>query len=447
MSANKSAESGNVTLFDIYSNYNDKVSFLEGIAEIHYYESILDNTVRLTAAFVDTGNRKDKSGSSAMEKDDINFTAGEKAEIVLVDNNDNKLQFKGDYHLRIKEVRNIMEHTQRASFFIDFYSKECIDNELYENRVVKRYHGKVTESVNKILKTDCIKTKKMVSVDEGLNEFNFLGNIEKPFYKIVWLAKRCAPNGMKVGVNAGYFFYEVGDDGTHSGGYRFKSIDKLFSQSAKKRFIYNNTTGLPTEYNAKILDYFFDNTVDLHKQLVSGALFQTELKTFDPFSNKYEGDKEEAFNHSTQLKSSNIGGTETPKLAADLNIQNKTTRSSARFKDTGILPSGNTLEDQLKKAKEVNFDVRNIIRQSYMRYNSLFTTKLSIVIPGDFSLHVGDLVHCDFPEISDKENITISQKKSGLYMIVDMCHLIRSNPGQTYTKLNLVRDSIGRKPF
>lgn len=449
MGANKAAESSNITQFDIYSNYNSKVSVLPGISELYYYESMLDNTVRMTAVFTDTGNRFNKNGSAAMEKDDINLTAGEKVEVVMVDNYDKKLVFTGDYHLRIKEVRNILEHTQRINFTIDLYSKESIDNELLETRVTKRYDGKIPGSVYKILKQDCLKTKKTVEVDTGLNEFNFLGHVEKPFHKIIWLAKRCVPDGMPngLGTYAGYFFYEVGDNGTHQGGYRFKSIDKLFTQSPKKKFIFNNTTGLPSGYNAKILDYFFDNTVDMHKQLLTGALFQTELRTFDPYTNKYEGEKEKAFNHKTQLQTKNIGGTEPPKLAADLGVQNKTTRTSTRIKDTGVLPPGSSLKEQLKKSKEVNFNIDKILRQSYMRYNSLFTTKLSIAIPGDFSLHAGDLVYCDFPEISDKQNQLVSQKKSGLYMIVDMCHLVRSNPGQTYTRLNLVRDSIGRKPF
>ena len=80
-----------------------------------------------------------------------------------------------------------------------------------------------------------------------------------------------------------------------------------------------------------------------------------------------------------------------------------------------------------------------------MRYNNLFSIKLSITISGDFSLRAGDLVHCDFAEISNKSQKTYSNKKSGLYMIVDVCHRITSLG--CHTKLNLVRESIGRKSF
>jgi hypothetical protein len=447
MGANQQAESSNITMFDIYSNYgNKKIPVLGGISELHFYESILDNTVRVTALFADTGIRIGE-GLGSLERGDIQLTAGEKAELVIEDNFGNKLVFKEDYHLRIKEVRNIMENTQKTVFTIDFYSKECIDNELSDTRITKRYDGIITDSVYKILKTDCIKTPKKVEVDPGLNNFNFLGHVEKPFHKIPWLAKRCVPEIQNSkGFLAGYFFYETADDGTGSGGYKFKSIDKLFEQTPKKKLIFNNTTSLPQEYDAKILDYAFDNTVDLQQQLLSGGLVQTELRTFDPYTNNYSGENI-GFNVNSQLREKNIGGLEIPKIGSDLDLQNKTTRISTKFKDTGTLPVGVTIKEQLDRSKNINFEIESILRQSYMRYNNLFTTKLLITIVGDFSLHVGDLIHCDFPEISDKQNQVYSYRKSGIYMIVDLCHLIRSNPGQTFTNLNLVRESIGRKSF
>ena len=79
-----------------------------------------------------------------------------------------------------------------------------------------------------------------------------------------------------------------------------------------------------------------------------------------------------------------------------------------------------------------------------MRYNNLFSIKLSVAIAGDMSLRAGDIIHCDFPEISDKKNTLVSQKKSGVYMVVDVCHRLSKN--SCYTRMNLVRESIGRKP-
>ena len=446
MGVNKQAQAANITTFDVYSNYGKELSLFGGVAELHLYESMLDNTVRATAVFSDTGNREGKVGASVLEKEDAQLTAGEKTHLVVEDNYGQQLKYIDDYQLRIKEVRNIIEHTQRVTYTIDFYSKESIDNELVDNRVVKRYDGKISDSVYSILKRDCIKTPKTVDIDLALNQYNFLGATEKPFDKIHSLAPRCVPEMPDAKGNlAGYFFYEVADNGRGRGGFKFKSIDKLFQQSPMRKLIFNNTTSIPLGYDAKILDYSFDNTVDLQHQLLSGGLLSTQLIKQNNLYHSYNKDN---FNVSKQLKESNTGGTETPKLGSDLDLQNKATTRSVVTEIAGNIPSGRNLKQQLEKSKDViNFDVSAILRQSTMRYNNLFTTKLTIAIPGDFGLSAGDLVHCDFPEVSKKGEQDISYRKSGLYMIVDLCHFIRSNPGQTFTRLNLVRESIGRKPF
>ena len=436
----------NITSFDIYSNYTQKpIDISGGIARLYYYESIFDNTVRVTTTIADTGNRTEGNDTaSVLEQLGSNLNAGEKVELVLVDDNDQKIYLKGDYALRVKEIRNVVEDTIKTVFTIDLFSKECIENEFAETRVVTRYDGKISDSVQKILKRDCLKTAKNVEIDPCINDFNFIGNTEKPFYKLVWLAKRSVPEVPNASGNlAGYFFYEVGDDGEGNGGYKFKSIDKLFQQTPKRIAIFNNTTGLPDGYNTKILEYSFDSTIDIERSTKSGSMFSTELLNFDFYDFKYKGEGKDEFDPSVQFNEENIAGLEQINLGE---WQEKATRKYFKFKDIGVLPSGRTMEEQLKKSKTENFNIEQITRQSSARYNNLFNVKLSIAIFGDFGLHVGDLMHCDFPEVSSKRNTEVSQKMSGIYMIVDLCHYI-SPTGPTYTRLNLVRDSIGRKPF
>lgn len=433
----------NITSFDIYSNYDQKpIDISDGISRLYYYESIFDNTVRVTATITDTGNRTEGNDTaSVLEKLGSNLNAGEKVELVFEDINDQKISLKGDYSLRIKEIRNIVEDTIKTVFTIDFYSNESIQNELVETRVEKRYDGKISDNVRTILSRDCLKTSKNIEVDPTINDFNFIGNSEKPFYKLVWLAKRSVPEIQNSKGNlAGYFFYEIGDDGKGNGGYKFKSIDKLFEQKPKRTAIYNNTTGLPDGYDTKILEYSFDSTIDLQKKLTSGCMFQSELRTFDLCQNNYSGEKKEQFDPSKQFNEKNNAGTEPINLGL-----NKPARKYDKLEPVGILPSGRTAEQQIKNSKE-KIDIKGILRQSSSRYNNLFNVKLSIALFGDFGLHVGDLMHCDFPEVSSKRNTEVSKKMSGIYMIVDLCHCITPT-GPTYTRLNLVRDSIGRKPF
>jgi hypothetical protein len=432
MGVNSAAGSANVTKFEIYSNYNGKLDMSGGISRIFLYESVLDNTVRSTAYIVDSGYRSNKSNSEgSLEKNDLNLTAGEKVILSVEDNLKNKL----NYELRIREVIDVIEHSSNSVFTIDMYSKESIDNLLFENSVSKDYHGKIPETIEKILK-EVLKTSKKVNIDSGLNDLNVNGHVQQPFKLCHWLAKRCVPEmSNSFGNLAGYLFYET------SKGFNFKSIDKLFQQKPKKSYIFTNTTQLPPGYNGKILDYAFQSSIDIEKKLLTGAFFESYLKTFDPYTNEY---REDSFNHSNQLKKENMGGREIPKLAADLQIQNKPTRTSVRFTDTGVYPNGSDLKTQLQNSKEtVNFNVKEILRQSYMRYNNLFSIKLSVTIPADFSLNAGDLIKCDFPEIGNKRTKSISDKKSGIYMIVDICHSI--DPKETFTRMNLVRESIYKK--
>ena len=49
----------------------------------------------------------------------------------------------------------------------------------------------------------------------------------------------------------------------------------------------------------------------------------------------------------------------------------------------------------MKKIK-TNFDFKDTVVQSIMRYNQLFTVKTDITIPGDFTIKAGDLLSVVF---------------------------------------------------
>ena len=68
---------------------------------------------------------------------------------------------------------------------------------------------------------------------------------------------------------------------------------------------------------------------------------------------------------------------------------------------------------------------------------------MEITIAGDFSLHAGDVIFVDIPAVQSERDDTVNKQSGGLYIIADLCHLV--NPDGTWTKLNLARDSFGRK--
>ena len=64
------------------------------------------------------------------------------------------------------------------------------------------------------------------------------------------------------------------------------------------------------------------------------------------------------------------------------------------------------------------------------------------MIEGDFSLKAGDTIYCEFPELG-AETKRPSKETSGLYLIASLCHKVTSS--KTFTSMNLIRDSFGKK--
>ena len=120
-------------------------------------------------------------------------------------------------------------------------------------------------------------------------------------------------------------------------------------------------------------------------------------------------------------------------------------RTTWQLSSTGQLHMGKS-EEQIEKSKEENLKKSEVVNQAIMRYNQLFASQITITIPGEFSLHAGETVYMDIPEISESENKScgddVNKMDGGLYIIADLCHYITAK--ETYTKLNLIRDSVGR---
>mgnify|MGYP006238743195 FL=1 len=123
------------------------------------------------------------------------------------------------------------------------------------------------------------------------------------------------------------------------------------------------------------------------------------------------------------------------------------TRFMSFITDNGVLPSGVDSQEQLNnwsdgKTKD-NYDFKNAASQSIMRYSQLFTVKTEITIPGDFTIKAGDIIKCDFPDLSGSEVKGVNPETKGIYMVASVCH--RITPTSSNTSLTLVRDSFGEK--
>lgn len=422
--------------FEIVSNKGKTVEISNGFSQLYYYESLLENAVKATVTYADTGNRNYAGETSATtESNDADLQYAEKVYLDLQDDERGRLQFiTPDTCLHFITRPKIIGTTRSEVVSAFLSSKEYLTNNFEDNRVSRTYEGKISETVKQIL-TKHLQTKKAIFVEDTLNNLKIDGRIDNnamPFNVLNELSAKSVPivqSKNTEGYTAGYFFYETSD------GYHFKSIDNLLNQKPIKRYIMNNTTKLPIGYDGKILTYSFPEGPSLIAQMKAGTTKSTKI-TFNPVTHEY---KRETIDATQQNKGAVRAGKSIPFVPEELYKSTNTTYSTL---DIGQLSYGVTLDAQVENSVKENFKVKEVLNQSRMRYNQLFALQLSATIFCDLTLHAGDVIDCSFPEISSKQTQLVSRKKSGKYLIVDLCHYI-SPTGPNFTKLNLVRDSYG----
>jgi len=446
--ARSSTRAGSIDKFEIAG----LVDLTPGITKLSYYENVLSNSHTLNVDIVESGDVDSGELPTKGLLNALPLSGGECCDIKIKDNIGNSLDFVKEKSFYINRVRNVNPGTQSDSYTLDFCSREALANELC--RVVKRYDEKISDNVKKILTENTsgtvgLKTQKKVNCDETLEPFNFIGNYRKPFTVCTWLASKSIPvNAGDKGGACGFLFYETYD------GFNFKSIDALFEQEYKFKYTYTNSTELPKGYNGKVLNYSIDKNIDLLSNLSFGTYSNTSL-FFDFYANDYQ---RRNFNVDSSGSAESDGGGSKGKIVSGgtkdfKGVSSKFRTAPSRLMnhvlDIGTLPSGENADEQLKTWREnrdkPTSDPLNTMVQSLMRYNQLFTIKINIMIPGNFSLRAGDLIHCDFPELSVENSGMVDQISGGIYMISSLCH--RITPEDCFTSLTLVRDTFGRKPY
>ena len=331
--------------------------------------------------------------------------------------------------------------TTDKSYIIDLAPLEWITNEKGGQSVRIALGGQISDHVKTIL-TDVFKTEKKLDIEATKSTLDFCGNNSKPYYTLNDLSTKAVSQSQGEGATAGYFFWET------SNSYHFRSIDSLMGQGFKKKILYNETSeSVPPPYNAKALSLETDNKVNVQKKLEMGA-YSNRFLSLDPFTAVWTNSLTEAEKNERD-DMIELAGENLPELNKRFNKSEADTEyswTSLQFNSTGQLNVGK-IDDQLNKSKDINFDAPKIFNQSKMRYNQLFASQVTVVIPGDFSLHAGDCVWVDIPQADVTPNKAcgdeVDKETGGKYLLTDLCHYITAS--DTYTKLVLTRDSFGRK--
>ena len=483
----KEGEGAGVKQLNLISNESPgrAVNITTGLVNFSYYESILQDVIRASVSFVDTGDSVGGKGVIG----GLPVYGSEKASVWIEDNNGKSIRVE----LYVNKPDDLLDDTRKKVCILNFASKEFFDNE--KIRLNTRFDGLISKSVDTILDTPSaqggqggralgsttqrggvnrgfLNTEKELFIEQTSNKRNFNGNNWKCFYTLNWLAKQAVPSGQEntdaPGNSAGFMFWETSE------GFHFKSIDALMNTETnpvKRRFIYNETSEgpcsgqMPDGYDAKVLEMTVDNRVNVQEKLKMGA-YSTRTWTFNPYDQSVEIIYPNAFVtgvDSVAASSANskgnqaylkLAGEKLPFLNPEFDKDVDFSRTEFRILDTGTLPVGKGSgeegeNEQLgEKSKEENSKPDQTLNQGNMRMNQLFASKIIITIPGDFELRAGDAVYFDAPGLRKDKNETgteeIDKHISGNYIISSICHYL--DGGNTLSKMDLVRDSFGRKP-
>ena len=463
--------------FEIKSNVDGKTVDLRGSGNpvIEYRESIFMPYVEISAYIIDTGNTfpADDGTDAGVGLLDAGFGQGtETIKFKLADEKGHVIDLSKDSDLRVASIKGDYQAFKNQSFLMTIVSKEAFDNTLLKNRVGGgeektdiKYSGKISSIARSIIKENLKSPKaQSMNIDETLNEYHGFGQDRTPFEMILDLQQLAIPNvqtskGKSAkGNTAGYLFFQT------SLGYQFRSLDKLFetrvgvgtapgdsflaaisSKIEGRRYIENSRAdeGVPIGYDGKILWSNISQSVDALSQFENGA-WASKIYVFNDVTKKAEVKTLQSDGKGNGI----TAGRHLPKINEDyldsdgkpLPTQKQIVRQAVGQTVVGF----DSIEKQVEKTDKINYNNEEIILQAHQNYRQKMNTSVEIIIEADLSLNSGDLIYCEFPELSTKVTTIGSRtRKSGIYMIADLCHY--GDVGNSFTGLHLVRDAYGAK--
>lgn len=408
-----------------------------GVVGFSYYEDVFSPMITARVVVANTGNAiEGEDGKIQSLYNGFPLRGGERMQIKIAGNSQDNdgLEFNDFY---VGSITDVMIDSGRELFTLNLISREAITNETI--RVGKKFPSsqKISDSVGDICK-NYLSSDKLYDVDETQNPYGFYGNMRKPFTVLTMLASKSVPGNVSgKDATAGYFFFETKE------GFRFKSIDSLIrTPPYPEKYVY--APGIidtdDTTKDFKILEFKTTRNQNLIENLERGA-YCSNRTYLNPLTFEYTPSTQKIFKlEDYSGKIENLGediDVVLPSLSAN---DNRTLASVPSRYICGILDIGTT---DTKVSQEGNADPAKIHSQAMMRYNTLFTQILTMTIPLNTNLTAGDILNCEFPRIDQQERKEPDEVQSGLYLVKKLTHFFDSKG--SYTKLQLVRDTNGRK--
>ena len=408
-----------------------------GVVNFRYYEDVYSPMLTATVVVANTGNViEGDDGKIQSLYNGFPLRGGERLNIKIAGNSDDNEGLELN-DLYVGSITNVMIESGREIFTLNLVSREAITNETV--RVGKKFPvaQKISDSVKDICE-NYLSTDKLYDIDETMNPYGFYGNMRKPFTILTMLASKSVPGNVSgKDATAGYFFFETQQ------GFRFKSIDSLIrTEPFAEKYVYSPgiVDSDDTTKDFKILEFSTSKNQNLLENLERGA-FCSHRKYLNPLTFEYTPRSQTVFKlEDYSGKIENLGADIDVVLPSLSSSDSRTLASVPSRYVTGILDIGITD----KNVSELgNADPARIHSQAMMRYNTLFTQILTMTIPLNTNLKAGDILECEFPRIDQEKRKEPDPEQSGLYLIKKLTHYFDATG--SYTKLQLARDTTGRK--
>jgi len=378
---------------------------------ISYYEDVTDSSLHITVDIQDT------AGFLAL----VPIRSGSEVQL-RIEHPSGEIDFLNE-PLYISNIIGNNSSSKREFYTLELVTRGAITN--HTNRIYKKYKGKISDSIRKILTEDIdISKDRIVEIEDTSNEYSFMGNYKRPLFSCTWLCPKSIPqvNNQNDTGTAGYLFYEALD------GYHFRSIDNVFKkkENAPKYFFSESADALDVKNNFRISTPPVWNTNnDILDKLRRGTYKATTVYinaiTKEPDS--YDYNLKGSINNQMQLANDDE--------VIPTQFQERASRIMLSVQDAGTLSE----KGDLKTPQDQNL----YQAQGHARYAMLFSQMLNITVPMNLNLNCGDMIHCKFPKINMEATDYGDNPNSGYYMIKSLAHKFSADGD--FTGLQLVRDS------
>jgi len=416
-----------------------------GLLLFNYYESLFSPNITATLSFLDSGNIGDLGAGG-----DIQQRSGTVMNTLPIRGNESvrpKIShFSGvldfdEYPLVVNHIARTSASNLKEIVTLNLVSKFAKVN---ENRYMqKKYYNNISNNVYQILNQELgIPSNKLI-IDKTSNPLEFGGNKKSPFDVILSLGPKSIPEEGA----AGYFFYETYD------GFHFRAVDRLIRNNSE--FVYvADLEAVPSDDplqesdpNFRVLNYNVVKNENVMSKLQAGV-FGSKITQFNFVGQDYF---ETTYNTSDDGQLPFTLGSES--YSDDLfknnywDVEENQTSSNEipAFEWPGSQAQGSGFGGG-SSTGDLNNDSKKHVASSAMRYNTLYTQVIDVVVPCNLRLRAGSTAYFKFIKLSSgnlAEGNT-DEQLSGKYLILHLSHkFTREANNSSTTHMTILRDTYG----